>query len=180
LRLFVALDISEEARDVMDALGAQCRDLDLPARYEAREKQHVTLAFLGATAPERLAEVEGAISAAARASAPFMLTLDTVGAFPDERRARILWLGSSAPNPQFEALAASVRDGLGRLGWIFDKAAVAHVTICRLKRFVRGLPTISLPRPARVEMDEVVLYESLPAGRTTRYEVRLRAPLGRP
>jgi hypothetical protein len=31
--------------------------------------------------------------------------------------------------------------------------------------------------PMQVHVTEIVLFESLPAGRTTRYEVRHRAPL---
>lgn len=180
LRLFVALDIDEPARDLADAIEARCRKLELPARYEAREKRHVTVAFLGATPDEQLEAVAAAIARAAATCEPFTLRLDKVGAFPDERRPRIIWLGSTAAAPAFSACATAVRGALGDLGFTFDKPAVAHVTICRLKGFALRMPELPVRRAANIRVRDVVLYQSLPAGRTTRYEERLRAALGRP
>ena len=180
MRLFVAMDVNDEVRDAADALQAGLRALDLPAKYERREKHHLTIAFLGATAPERFESVAGAIRAAAAASAPFSITLDKLGAFPNERRPRILWFGSSAASPQFDRSAKALRESLARLGWTFDNQAVPHVTICRLKATLRGMPRVAAPRPAQVDVRAYVLYESLPDRTTTRYEERLRVPLGTP
>jgi 2'-5' RNA ligase len=114
--------------------------------------------------------------AAARCSA-FDLELDAVGAFPTERRPRVVWAGSSAPQPAFAACAKTVREALTALGFAFDDEAVPHVTVCRLKHASAPLPSVRLSNLARVRVDSLTLYESKPAGNTTRHEVRERLSL---
>jgi len=53
---------------------------------------HLTLRFLGATTPERLAAVEEAVRAAARATGPLSISIRGAGAFPSPAHPRVLWL----------------------------------------------------------------------------------------
>ena len=62
-------------------------------RRAGPELLHVTLAFLGATPAERLAEVVGAATAAAAGRAGFEIELSGLGRFPPGERPRVVWLG---------------------------------------------------------------------------------------
>jgi RNA 2',3'-cyclic 3'-phosphodiesterase len=91
------------------------------------EKIHLTLAFLGETAPERAA----AAVEAARAVrfAPFGLALDSVGSF---RAARVAWAGSLAPQPGLEALRAELGARLRAGGFMLEERPfAAHATLAR-------------------------------------------------
>jgi len=180
MRLFAGIEIGDDAKDAAGALIDACRRLELRAKYEAREKQHITVAFLGATADEQLAEVGAGLREAAAKCEPFSVLLDTVGAFPNARRPRLLWLGSSKPNPKFAACARGVRDAFRALGWKFDDEPIAHVTFCRCKQPLNRMPELAVAQPVRVAVRQVGLFQSTPAGATTRYEVLLRVPLGHP
>jgi 2'-5' RNA ligase len=69
-----------------------------------------------------------------------------------------------------------VRDAYGALGFSFEDDIVAHVTLARVKDPRGPLHTIDV-EPITVNVRCVSLFESLPAGRTTRYEVLHRATL---
>ena len=147
----------------------------MTGRYESSEKLHVTLAFLGNVADERLATVMQAFRGLG-GGRPFWLEFDTLGAFPNVHRPRVIWIGSSRANPDFAACAREVRAAFAGSGFSFDHDAEPHISICRPK----GLRVAALPAlagTARLRVDTLTLYHSVPAGPTTRYEAIARTPL---
>lgn len=175
-RLFAAiepdgasLDFLIRARDELAASGVR-------GRFEAQQKLHLTLAFLGATPDERLGVVIAALREASALCAPFALVLDTFGVFPNERHPRIVWVGPSKPDPGFEQCAGAVYDGLTRAGFPPDRKTHPHVTLCRLK----SDPDNLLPRLGEsweMPVRQLTLFQSVPAGPTTRYVALERFPL---
>ncbi|MBC5805079.1 MAG: RNA 2',3'-cyclic phosphodiesterase [Candidatus Eremiobacter antarcticus] len=175
MRLFVALDLDEAARNCAMAAMTMLAERGVGGRLEAREKLHVTLAFLGSVSDDRLADVTKSLHEAAAKCRPFSLDLDSFGAFPNERRPRVLWIGPSQPSAGFDECAVQVQNAYSALGWLLDRKAHPHVTICRLK----GSAAVVLPplaHTAKVEMTGLTLYRSVPAGQTTRYIALQRAP----
>ncbi len=169
-RLFVGVDLDACAREACAAVAQRLMRAGFAAHYEAPEKLHVTLAFLGYVAAERYADVVSALAAAARA-APFAVTLDKLGGFPHERRARIAYVGARDQGAPFRALAENVRGAYAALGFEFRNDPVAHVTIARVKAPSRALPLIEFP-PIPLHMGGLTLFESLPdrTNNTSRYE----------
>ncbi len=175
MRLFVALDLDQEARDCAVAAMTMLAERGVSGRLEAREKLHVTLAFLGSVSDDRLSAVTESLHEAAALCRPFSLGLDSLGAFPNERRPRVLWIGPSQPCEGFDECALHVQNAYSALGWLFDRKAHPHVTICRLKGSA-AVVLPPLPHRATVEMSGLTLYRSVPAGQTTRYIALQRAP----
>src|SRR5581483_9270944 len=103
-----------------------------------------TLAFLGFVEPPRVEDAALALDGVAAATAPFALRLDKLGAFPHERKARVVYIGARAPGGAFRALAARVRAAYEVLGFSFPHDAVAHVTIARAKPPFQPLPACEL------------------------------------
>jgi len=169
-RLFVGIELDASVREACAAVSEQVRRTGFVARYEAPEKLHVTLAFLGYVAAKRWAGVVRALAAAGSA-APFAVTLDKLGAFPHERRPRIAYVGAREQGAPFRALSESVRAAYGALGFEFNDDAVAHVTIARVKAPSRPLPLVEFP-PIPLRIERLTLFESLPerANNTSRYE----------
>jgi 2'-5' RNA ligase len=99
----------------------------------------------------------------------FDVRFDTLGGFPNERRARIAWAGSRSKDPRFARLADGVRESCRAFATLDEKPPVLHVTLGRL-RDPMPLPAIRFDaRTMRV--DTVALFESLPGEKTTRYEI---------
>lgn len=144
-------------------------------KFELPEKLHVTLAFLGSVEEEKIAPLSAALRDALRDIAPFAARFDTIGAFPDERRARIAWAGARRGDPRFARLAEAVRAACREFATLDEKPPVLHVTLARMRDPVR-LPRVSL-RACTLRVDAIALFESLPGEKTSRYEVLARFPL---
>ena len=175
-RLFVAVDLDEQARDLIDEAIARLRAAGLDERFTSREKWHATLAFLGPVDQPKRGAVSDAVAAAAKSCEKFDLTLDAVGAFPNAKRPKVVWVGSSSPQTGFARCAEAVRKHLSGLGFDFEFDAVPHVTVCRLKHG-GPLPDVGALNPRTVHVDSLTLYESTPQGPSTRYEVVGEMPL---
>ena len=178
MRLFAGIELDANTREACVHTQERLRDAAFVARYEPAEKLHVTLAFLGSVDDGLVPEVESVLDEAATRVPAFRLTLDKLGAFPHERRPRIIFMGSRAQGAPFRALAAMLRTRYESLGFAFADDAVAHVTIARVKGgSARPLPLLDIA-PVELAVDAVALFESLAGKQTTRYVVRHSAPLG--
>ena len=151
-------------------------------RWVQDNSAHVTLKFYGEVLPERLEVVTEAVEQAARDAAPMSMRFTTIGAFPDQRRPRVLWLGLQGP-PALELLKDRVERASEAIGFAPEGVPFrSHVTLGRL-RDGQHFPPGAIDRIAVVPAGEaftareVVLYESelTPAG--PRYSSRLTVRL---
>ncbi len=118
MRLFVALEVPEPVRREVRRRVAGLRERLPRARWVDPEVLHLTLAFLGETAPERAAGLAGGLAAAFAAWPPMTLRLAEAGTFPAGRPARVAWVGVEAPPqlaPLQAAVAAAVREATGQV-----------------------------------------------------------------
>jgi len=177
MALFAAIELDEEARRAALRAIEVLAGAAIPVRFERPEKLHVTLAYLGTIPAPRIAEFAASLGIAAAGCAPFEIVFDRLGAFPDERRPRILALGCSQPQPGFVACAATVRSEFEKLGARFEQRALPHITLARAKKPLRRLPSIEQPPHCVLAVRELALFESIQEGPTTRYEERSIARL---
>ena len=177
-RLFVGVALEQSVRAGCAHACETLRKTGFAARYEAAEKLHLTLAFLGFVESSRSDAVAAALAESAAASKPFSVVLDKLGAFPNERRPRVVYIGARDQGAPFRLLAAAVRSRFAALCFGFDEDAVAHVTIARVKESKSPLPLIEFS-PITLPIGALTLFESLPdrANKTSRYEIAATAPL---
>lgn len=160
---------------------------DLPALRRVKpELMHVTLAFLGATPVERLADVTAAAEAATKDVTAFDIELDRPGRFPPSGRPRVIWLGIGAGAPTVLALGDRIRAELRRREIAFDgKPMRAHITLGRAREDVSivdaraiaaGVEAMRVPH-LRYRADAVVVFESVLSPRGPRYTARSSASL---
>lgn len=176
LKLFSGIDLTPTVRAKCTDVAERLRASGLDARFEAPEKLHITVAFLGWVEPEAVEPVRDALDRTARSTSAFEMTLDKLGAFPHKRKPRIIWVGASEQDAAFRELSRSLRAAYEELGFHFEKETVAHVTLARVKGGDAHLPSLDIT-PMKLAIGELTLFESIPAERTTRYEVRARYPL---
>lgn len=136
MRLFIAVDPGERFRAELstrlDAWRAR-----LPFAWVRAGNLHVTLRFLGELPEELLPVLEMALRGAVAGHAPVVLQPGGVGAFPDLRAPRVLFLQMASSGGALERLAASVRTAVDPLlppGACDDKPLRAHLTLARVKR----------------------------------------------
>jgi 2'-5' RNA ligase len=180
LRLFVAVEISERARDAVEVAFAPWREQFPKARWAPRENWHVTLKFLGRTWPRLTDWVPKQVEAAVGGVEPFRTRVTGVGGFPSAGKARVLWAGLDDEDGRMSGLAVSIEGGLLEEFPAEARAFHPHLTVARSD------PPVKLPPEFAVtpllteewEVDHVVLFRSHLRRPAPLYEPLARFPLG--
>jgi RNA 2',3'-cyclic 3'-phosphodiesterase len=181
LRLFVAADVPDDhlarIHELTTELRAQLRD----ARWIPQANQHITLKFLGATDEDTLIDVKRVCAEVADAYSSVAIRLSRLGAFPNARRARVVWIGIDDPHGLLGRLAAALDDGFRALGFApEERAYTPHLTLARLKSpapvgdFASALPEVEW-EPFGI--DHLSLYRSRLSPRGAVYELLERFAL---
>jgi 2'-5' RNA ligase len=141
-----------------DSLADSAHAVDGPddgLRWTPTEQRHLTLRFFGRVAdPATLTE---SVAESFQRFSPFTLVLGGGGAFPDVRRASVLWVGVQRGRDELGELAAAVAAP-------DDRPYRAHLTLARARRArdVRAaIATVdACGESERWIVDEVVLFDS--------------------
>lgn len=133
IRAFIAIDLHS---DVQQKLGDVIRRLKPltgdTVRWVPENNIHITLKFLGDTSPSNLEILKKIITSEAARYVPMELTLTALGAFPNLRRPRVIWVGVEAP-PALAAITRGIEAETLRLGYAAeDRPFSPHLTLGRL------------------------------------------------
>jgi 2'-5' RNA ligase len=169
LRLFVAVEVPEAVRELVEVAAGPIRSRFPLGRWVPRANQHVTLKFLGSTSPPLLGRVESSIERVALAAAAFDARVDGLGAFPGARRARVLWAGLEEGGRMGE-LAAALDDALSGEVRPEGRAFTPHLTLARF------YPPVSLEEASRPSWPPEVRSEPFRVERLVLFRSRLRRP----
>jgi RNA 2',3'-cyclic 3'-phosphodiesterase len=161
LRLFVAFDVPQPVRDAAEAAVAPWRERFPRAKWVPKQNQHVTLKFLGATWPRLVPWVNETAAAVAREHASVPTRALGLGAFPNARRARVLWVGLDDREGRLARIAAALDEAFAREVAPEKRAFTAHLTVARFVPPVEleGLEDVELDSDT-FEIDRIVLYRS--------------------
>ncbi len=181
LRLFVAIDVPEDVRELVARGVDAIRERYPKARWVPPANQHVTLRFLGSTWPRLVEPVTRAVADVAAAHAPFETRVSELGAFPSARRARVLWVALEDPSARLARISAALDEALAKDFPPEKRAFTPHLTVARfeppvgLDEEIVGSSVQSRP----FAVDELVLYRSHLRRPAPVYEPLSTFPLGR-
>jgi len=161
LRLFVAFDVPQPVRDAAQTAVAPWRERFPRAKWVPEQNQHVTLKFLGATWPRLVPWVHETVAAVAHAHAPVPTRALGLGAFPNARRARVLWVGLDDREGRLARIAAGLDEAFSREFAPETRGFTPHLTVARFVPPVEleGLEDAELDSDP-FEIDRIVLYRS--------------------
>lgn len=115
-RLFIALPIPPAPLAELLDYQRQCRGQLPELRWSRPEQLHLTLRFLGEQTEDSLEQLADCVLSVGRSHPPVDLLLDRAGAFPDRRRARVVWLGVAESRPLqdlYDDLSLSLQNTVG-------------------------------------------------------------------
>jgi 2'-5' RNA ligase len=183
MRLFVAINIPAPIRDALHSDVAPLREASGGVRWVASPALHVTLKFLGEQGDAVLDPLRAALSAVASRHQPFAVETTEVGAFPNFRRPRVVWLGMTG-EATFRAIARDLDEALAPMGVAPESRPFqAHVTLGRVKAELRPADSVALAKAAAgtrarrgfsVHAVDLMCSELGPGG--SRYSVVASAP----
>jgi 2'-5' RNA ligase len=167
MRLFLAIELPPDLLDALESAIAPLRADSPEIAWVPPTKRHLTLKFLGDVAEERLDRVIALTDGVARKYRAFSMQLGGIGAFPNFRRARVVWIGV-----EHEARLELLHHDLEVAGEfegfeIEGRAFRPHVTLARLRVPLEVERARRLARAARridfsatAEVGEITLFES--------------------
>lgn len=131
MRTFVAIELSNDV--VIESIKNQQNKLDLKAKPVAVKNLHFTLQFLGEVSEEIVEKISSELK---KIEFPnFDLTLKGIGAFPNLKNPRVIWVGTDKVGGDcLVELSKKVGSVLEPFGLIPDKPFKPHITIFRIKK----------------------------------------------
>lgn len=94
IRAFLAIELSDDVKSILRELTERLDRAGIDGLKPVRpENIHLTVKFFGDVSANRVDSIVGALTLAARAIQPFILRLGSVGAYPNSRNPRVLWVG---------------------------------------------------------------------------------------
>jgi RNA 2',3'-cyclic 3'-phosphodiesterase len=134
VRCFVAVETSPSARAQLGDLLRQLGRTPGPVRWGKPDQMHLTLAFLGEVPQAFVDSATQRLGPAAARFRRFEARLGGLGAFPDAKRARIVWVGVGQGRDELCALQAGVVAALRTVGFRPESRPFSpHLTIGRVK-----------------------------------------------
>ena len=131
MRLFTALDISDEVKDSLRAFVARLRPL-AALQWSPVENLHITTKFIGEWPEERLDDMKRAL-ASVPMPVPLAISVRGFGWFPSERSPRVFWAGIEGGEALF-ALAREIEQAVAALGVPLEPRVYApHLTLARIR-----------------------------------------------
>jgi 2'-5' RNA ligase len=185
-RTFIALPIPQVQRNRLGRLQGLIAP-ELPnARWTEPDQFHLTLAFIGDVPDVDLNHFCRAVGEAAVGFDPFVINLQSLGAFPDADRPRVVWVGVTGPGLEVLAgLQEAVASAAAEAGFPpEDDRFHPHVTLGRVKskkgqevEISRLIPHYRSWAAGQFTASEVLVYASTMTPEGHGYMVLSRAPL---
>ena len=135
LRAFIAIELPDELKFQIVRAQRELAKL-LPSgavRWTMPEQLHLTLRFLGDIPVADLGLLEAALRRACVGHAPFELSAEDFGVFPDSCHPRVLWLGLGGDTATVCQLQAAIQRATSAWGELETRPFQPHLTLGRVK-----------------------------------------------
>lgn len=135
IRTFIAIDLPDDVREKIFKIEKRLMKIDTGVKWEAREKFHVTLKFLGDVNEEAVGSIEDVLKQALVNFPKFNVIYEGIGCFPDKRKPKIIWVGCRDESGKLSEVQKIVEDEMEKLGFERErKEFCPHVTLGRVKK----------------------------------------------
>jgi len=162
VRLFLAVNPDQQTRHSIARATAALRDAAPALRWTDAARIHLTLKFLGEQETGAVDRLRDALDAVAARHRPIVMRVRHVGAFPNFRRARVVWIGV-AQDARLELLHHDLEVACEQRGFELDgRPFRPHMTLVRVPDGTDLEVLRQLSRAAkRVDFEEECEVESI-------------------
>ena len=98
IRTFVALDVVEEARELLVDTVEKLKRMGFKANWTKPQNFHLTLFFLGELPQSKIVELANRMSEILAGFPTFSYVINSIGFFPYKNLPRVLWFGADGGN----------------------------------------------------------------------------------
>jgi len=172
MRLFIAISLNSQLQQELTELQEKFR-VRKGIRWVKPQNIHLTLNFLGEVDEQRIPLIKEVMQRATRGVFPFLLSFGGLGAFPNLKAPRVIWLGLKSEK-EVVSLQQRLEKELSRIGFSPEKRKFQpHLTLGRVKflenkkEFVKRMQEseqASLSSKLRVDKIELIESKLTPQG----------------
>jgi len=174
-RLFIAIKLVPNA-SILSVYNSLRKELSYnKIRWVEPTNFHLTLKFIGETQENKIPYIIDIIKNTIDSYGKIKLDVNKIGIFGSSYKPRIIWLGI-AENKKIDNLANDMINNLDAAGFVKDtQNFVPHFTIGRItniidkKTFNHSIEKQRNVIFQKIEVKNIVLYESILSGKNTRY-----------
>jgi len=136
IRSFIAIELSEEVKRGLAKLRSELERAEHPfVKWVDIGGIHLTLKFLGNIPFKQVDEITEAIKEATQGISPFHLEISGLGAFPNLKQPRVLWVGIGEEIDKLLSLQQKIDSALVSLGFTKEERPfVPHLTLARVRQ----------------------------------------------
>lgn len=183
LRSFIALPVPEHVTAHLARLHESVPHEAGRIRWVKADAMHLTCVFLGDIEREQIDPISEALQRAAVGIPSFVTGLDSVGAFPNFRNPRVVWVGFEQGEDEVTVLKERIDLELEPLGFEPEhKRFHPHLTLGRVKgegekgMLEQAAAAWTLPYENWIT-SEIVLFQSVLSRHGPTYNVLVKVPL---
>lgn len=166
IRAFLAVPLPAALQQAIAVLQNELSGALPGIRWTRPDTVHLTLHFFGDIPADMLEKIRVSMLSVKLREKALQVDVQGLGAFPDRRRPRVVWLGLNPIEP-LHLLQQTCQEELGRNGFPAEARAFApHLTIGRFRERAPDLSTLLAVQAER-------RIGSLPVGQLVFFESRL-------
>ncbi len=134
IRSFLAIELPKAILKKIEEIEVELRSTHADVRWVNPEKIHLTLKFFGNIEESKIDSILKSIEEPAQNTAPFSLKVKGVGAFPNLKNPRVIWMGLVDGREALISLQKRIETQLEKIGFQpEDHPFHPHLTLGRMK-----------------------------------------------
>ncbi|MCK9420391.1 MAG: RNA 2',3'-cyclic phosphodiesterase [Nitrospirae bacterium] len=134
MRLFIAIEIPASVKKELAVAQGRLRVAGVDASWSRAEGMHLTLKFLGEVTDQKVPEIMSSLQKAAEGIGPLGLSVSGIGAFPNPKNARVVWIGLAGDIEKLTRLQVAVENAMVLLNIAREERKFTpHLTLGRIK-----------------------------------------------
>jgi 2'-5' RNA ligase len=183
LRTFLGIELNRAVRDHVVTLQESLVRSGADVKWVEPDNLHLTLLFLGEVNDREVLDVCRAVAACCAEHERFTMRVEGLGAFPNTRRPRVVWVGVTDGSERIVAIHHDIEETLLDLGCYRreERQYTPHVTLGRVKQASDELSALLIKKAdwngGDVAVGEVLVMSSELSSKGPTYSVLSRAKL---
>ena len=135
IRSFVAIELADSVKSQIESYISELRQFAPKLKWVKKDSLHITLKFLGNQSSQKVENVIAALLTLNDHCKPFDIHIKNIGAFPNQNRPQVIWLGIEAtPRELFFQTHAWIEEQLEIVGFEKEQRKFSpHLTLARIK-----------------------------------------------
>lgn len=184
IRAFIAFELNDPLRREITWIQNQLRPANAKVSWVKPQNAHLTVKFLGDLTPVKIDKITEILNKAGSNFGPAELRTAELGAFPNERHPKVLWLGLDGWTRNLQALVETIETDLLKLHFHKDRQQfIPHITIGRVRGPGKVKPlmeifcTLKVRAELTLRLEHITLFASTLTLEGPIYEPLARVPL---